>query len=142
MLGHMKKRPIRHKPKKLSSRSSNFLLSDKGELLKVPRSLVEEYRAYIVTDCTSVEKAKVKFQKILTVSSEEAFLGINEKYTKGGALLKAVRLREAMTQKEFSKMIDVTQGDLSKMEHGRRTIGKEIAGRIAKKFDVNYRWFL
>ncbi len=140
MLGHMKKRPIKHKSRRTSS--SHLLLSEKGELLRVPHALIEEYRSYIVTDRASVEKAKVKFQEILTVSSEQAFLGINEKYTKAGALLKAVRLREAMTQKEFSKVIGVTQGDLSKMEHGKRTIGKEIAGRLAKKFGVNYRWFL
>ena len=43
---------------------------------------------------------------------------------------------------EFAKKIKVTQSNLSKMENGKRPIGKMVAQRIAKEFDVNYRYFL
>ena len=68
------------------------------------------------------------------LTPDEAFAEINAKYTKVGALLKAVRLRAGLSQKEFSLTIDVTQGDLSKMECGKRPIGKKLVARIAKKY--------
>lgn len=71
-----------------------------------------------------------------------AFSVINQKYTKAGALLKAVRLREGLSQKVFSEKIKVEQGDLSKMENGKCSIGKEIAHRISQQCKVNYRFFL
>lgn len=81
-----------------------------------------------------VRKVKSNFRTSLSVTPEEAFADINAKYTKTGALLKAVRIREGLNQKDFAKLIDVTQGDLSKMEHGKRPIGKILINRIAKKF--------
>jgi transcriptional regulator with XRE-family HTH domain len=47
-----------------------------------------------------------------------------------------------LLQAEMAKKINVTQADLSKMESGKRPIGKVIAKRIAKIFGVNYRYFL
>jgi len=42
----------------------------------------------------------------------------------------------------MAKKINITQADLSKMENGKRPIGKIIAKRIEKMFDVSYRYFL
>lgn len=95
-----------------------------------------------MTDDTLAEKAKVKFEKILSTSPEEVYADINKKFTKPGALLKGVRLREGLSQDDFAKKINVKQGDLSKMESGKRPIGKRIAHRIAKEFKVNYKFFL
>jgi len=67
-------------------------------------------------------------------NTAEAFAEINAKYTKSGALLRAIRLREGLTQNEFASLINVRQGDLSKMELGKRPIGKMLIERIAKKF--------
>ena len=57
-------------------------------------------------------------------------------------MLRGVRVRENLSQIEFAKKIGVTQSDLSKMELGKRPIGKIVAKRIAKMFDVPYRIFL
>ena len=73
---------------------------------------------------------------------EDAFADLDKKYTKVGALLKGLRYREDMTQKEFSEKVNVKQGDLSKMENGKRPIGKNIAKRLSKLFKVDYRMFL
>jgi len=71
---------------------------------------------------------------LLGLAPEEVFAEINAKYTKAGALLKAIRLREGLNQKDFANLIGVTQGDLSKMECGKRPVGKRLVSRIAKKF--------
>ncbi len=67
---------------------------------------------------------------------------LDEKYTKAGALLKGLRLRENSSQMAFAKKIKVTQANLSSMENGHRPIGKIIAKRIEKIFGANYRYFL
>lgn len=76
------------------------------------------------------------------VSPDEAFKSINEKLTKPGALLRGIRLREGLTQAQMAEAIDVKQGDISAMEHGRRKIGPMVAKRIEEKFGTNYRNFL
>jgi transcriptional regulator with XRE-family HTH domain len=57
-------------------------------------------------------------------------------------LLKGVRGRESLTQVEFAAKLGITQANLSKMENGRRPIGKAMAKRIGKMFRVDYRYFL
>jgi DNA-binding XRE family transcriptional regulator len=75
-------------------------------------------------------------------SPEEVFGDLFEKYGKSGALLGGVRHREGLTQREFAKMLNITQSNLSAMENGRRTIGKNIAKRIQARFKLDYRMFL
>jgi len=43
---------------------------------------------------------------------------------------------------ELARKLGVAQGDLSKMETGKRSIGKEMAHRLAGVFDTDYRVFL
>lgn len=76
------------------------------------------------------------------VPAEEVFKSLNEQYTKAGALLKGLRARENLNQMEFAKLINVTQANLSKMENGKRPIGKTIAKRLEQVFNVNYKYFL
>ena len=78
----------------------------------------------------------------LSASSDDVFANINQKYSKAGALLKGVRAREGLNQSDFAKAIEVTQANLSKMENGKRAIGRVVAKRIENAFDVNYRYFL
>lgn len=77
-----------------------------------------------------------------SVSVEEVFAELTEEYSQAGALLKGLRARENMTQAEFAEKIAVTQANLSKMENGKRPIGKIVAKRIANIFDIDYRCFL
>lgn len=77
-----------------------------------------------------------------SISSDDVFREINDEYTKAGALLKGVRAREGLNQNDFAKAIDVTQANLSKMENGKRRIGRTVAKRIEEAFDVNYKYFL
>lgn len=77
-----------------------------------------------------------------TVSPEEVFGDLFEKYGKAGALLGGLRYSEGLTQREFAKILNITQANLSAMENGKRTIGKELAKRIEAKFKLDYRMFL
>ncbi|EKD54953.1 MAG: XRE family plasmid maintenance system antidote protein [uncultured bacterium] len=77
-----------------------------------------------------------------SVNAASIFVNINKKYTKPGALLRGIRARENLTQIEMAKHIKVTQSDISQMENGTRKIGRTIAKRIQKLFDVDYRSFL
>jgi len=96
-----------------------------GVLYQFPKKVAEKYR---------VDQN--------AVSPETVFAAINERYTKPGALLKGLRVREGLTQVQMAKRIKVTQSDISQMENGVRPIGRKIAQRIEKLFDVDYRSFL
>jgi DNA-binding XRE family transcriptional regulator len=77
-----------------------------------------------------------------TVPPSEAFKDLYNKYGKSGSIIRGYRAQRGLTQFALAKNLGVTQGDLSKMENGKRPIGKDIAHRLAKIFDVNYRVFL
>lgn len=98
----------------------------------IPKKVAEQYR---------VDRAENHYDGEL-VSVDEVFKELNEKYTKAGALLKGLRARENLNQIEFAKLIHVTQANLSKMENGKRPIGKNIAKRLEQAFNVNYKYFL
>ncbi|OGT37674.1 MAG: hypothetical protein A3F12_07610 [Gammaproteobacteria bacterium RIFCSPHIGHO2_12_FULL_38_14] len=100
----------------------------KGHVYNIPKSVAEKY------------EDKSEFST--NVLPEDIFSKIEQKYTKAGVLLKGTRNREGLTQAEMAKRLKVTQADLSKMENGKRSIGKIIAKRIEKEFGVSYRYFL
>lgn len=65
-----------------------------------------------------------------------------EKHSEAGVMIKASRYKANMTQKELADILDIKQHHVSEMENGKRSIGKEMAHRLASVFDVNYRIFL
>lgn len=85
-------------------------------------------------------QTKVKSSCNLPIT--ELFKKTDQKYGEAGALLRGLRARESLSRVEFSKKIKVTQANLSKMENVERPIGKTIVIRIAKVFEVNYKYFL
>lgn len=96
-----------------------------GVFYELPKKVAEKYR--VSSD---------------TVNANKIFSDVNKKYTKPGALLRGLRARESLTQIEMADKIQVTQSDISQMENGTRKIGRVIAKRIQKLFDVDYRSFL
>jgi DNA-binding XRE family transcriptional regulator len=115
------------------SHGSTLYITHRHTTYAIPKTIVEKY---IVED----EPPK-KITKIAP-TLQGLFDKLDEKFTKAGALLKGLRLREGLTQINFAKKIGVTQANLSNMENGRRPIGKIIAKRIQKIFGANYRYFL
>lgn len=118
----------RHHTKTHSGHEAILDLIYRGHVYRIPKSVAEKYE----------DKSKVAHR----VLPEDIFANIEKKYTKAGVLLRGTRHREGLTQVEMAKKINVTQADLSKMESGKRPIGKVIAKRIEKIFGVNYRYFL
>jgi DNA-binding XRE family transcriptional regulator len=106
-----------------------------GNVYHIPLVVANQYKLGSI-------KRVVPGVKKDSVLAEDLFAELEEEYTKAGVLLKGVRHREGLSQVEFAKRIGVTQSDLSKLERGKRTIGKTIAKRIADEFDVDYRYFL
>lgn len=99
-------------------------------------------------DLAFIKEMQDEFEEILHVGeienipADDVFQSLTEKYSKAGALLRGLRVREGLNQTEFAKIIDTTQANLSSMENGNRPIGKNKAKLIAEKFDVDYRYFL
>ncbi len=76
------------------------------------------------------------------LTSEQFFGPLLNDQPEWASNLRGLRYREDLTQVEFAKAIGVTQSNLSAMENGKRSIGKEIANRIAATFKIDYRYFL
>lgn len=72
----------------------------------------------------------------------ELFKDELKSHSEQGLYLKGLRIRDGYTQAELGKLINVSQNNISAMEHGTRPIGKEIAMRLAKVFQVRYQRFL
>lgn len=115
------------------SHGSMLYVTHHHKTYAIPKSVAVKY---------VVEEVKPKKSAKPSASIKTLFDKLDKKFTKAGALLKGLRLREGLSQIVFAKKIGVTQANLSAMENGRRPIGKIIAKRIEKVFGTNYRYFL
>ena len=68
---------------------------------------------------------------------EEAFPKIGP-----GDILQGARGREGLTQTELAERIGVKPHHISEMESGKRSIGKDMARRLAKALNTGYKVFL
>ncbi|MFH1727801.1 MAG: helix-turn-helix transcriptional regulator [Pseudomonadota bacterium] len=59
-----------------------------------------------------------------------------------GTFIKGARLKEGLSQLELAKKLGVLQSNISKMENGKRPIGKSMAKRLEKILNVGYKTFL
>ena len=131
MSAHMKKRLT--KAEIAQNHSAMILhMTYMGICYDIPKIIAEKYKV----------SNKHKDHQKTNIPADEIFAELDKEFSKAGALLKGLRYREGLTQNQFAKKIGIRQSDLSKMENGKRPIGKTIAKRIEKKFDVNYRRFL
>jgi DNA-binding XRE family transcriptional regulator len=58
-------------------------------------------------------------------------------HTKAGLVLRGARMREGFTQKMLAKKCGISQENLSKMENGKRPIGKKVAVKLAKALHID-----
>ena len=77
-----------------------------------------------------------------SVSWRETATNEIEKYTEIGIMVRGGRYKAGLTQKELAELVGIRPHHISEMEHGKRTIGKEMAKRLAAIFKVDYRVFL
>ena len=76
------------------------------------------------------------------VPADDVLRDVYRKCGKTGSVIRGLRAREDMTQIQLARKLGVTQGDLSKMEKGKRPVGKEMARRLAKVLNTDYRVFI
>lgn len=108
-----------------SNRDSIICMMHDGDMYQIPKKVALKYR--VLED---------------SIDASVIFKEINQKYSKPGALLRGIRMRENYTQTEMAAKLKVSQSDISQMEHGVRKIGRKIAQRIEELFEVDYRSFL
>lgn len=87
------------------------------------------------------ERAKQKHDKD-SIPWREVFKKEIAKYGEAGLALRGLRARENLTQKQLAELINVCPHHISEMENNKRPIGKEIAKRLAKALNADYRVFL
>jgi DNA-binding XRE family transcriptional regulator len=92
----------------------------------------------------SKAKAKIRTKKARrkSIPWREVFKEEIEKYSEAGLMLRGSRHKESLTQNELAKAIGISQHHISEMENGKRSIGKEMAKRLAEFFKTDYRIFL
>ncbi len=59
-----------------------------------------------------------------------------------GKVLAGARYREGLTQVQLAERTGIPQRHISEMEHGKRTIGREMARRLGKALNIGYKVFL
>lgn len=77
-----------------------------------------------------------------SIPAELAFPELYDPVTGPGLVLKGARAREDMTQKQLAEKTGIRQHHISEMENGKRVIGKDVAQKLAKALDTDYRHFL
>ncbi len=80
--------------------------------------------------------------EVESVAADEVFKELDQKYGRVGAILRGLRVKENLTQKELAEKTGIEQGDLSKMESGKLSIGRERAKRLGDILKIDYRLFL
>ncbi|MBI4217798.1 MAG: helix-turn-helix transcriptional regulator [Elusimicrobia bacterium] len=64
------------------------------------------------------------------------------KYGEPGLMLRGARKKEGLSQVGLAKKLGIAQYNLSKMENGKRPIGKKMAMKLAETFNTDYRVFM
>ncbi|GAB1410303.1 hypothetical protein MASR1M90_14570 [Desulfovibrionales bacterium] len=100
-----------------------------------------------------VDRISQAIKKILPKSGElvqeadtdgEAFFTMDDVFPNRsvGALLVGARCKEGMTQQQLATETGIARRHISEMENNKRSIGKNMAQRLARALRVDYRVFL
>ena len=81
-------------------------------------------------------------KEVILAEESKAIRKLDAQYTRAGACLQGSRLKEGLNQVKLAKKLGIPQTNVSAMELGKRPIGKNMAKRIAKVLNVDYRTFL
>jgi DNA-binding XRE family transcriptional regulator len=98
----------------------------------VPASLGLEVESFI--------KKGAKDEKY--IPAESVFPVLADDTQRPAAILRGSRHKEDLTQKELAERLGIRQSHLSEMENGKRSIGKNMAKKLADVFKCDFRVFL
>ena len=72
----------------------------------------------------------------------EIFPGMRDPEKRRFIIFRSIRTKTGLTQVQLAERLGISQADVSKIERGKRTIGKALAKKIEKEFKIDYRRFL
>lgn len=81
-------------------------------------------------------------EQTILANESETIKKLDAKYTRAGVCLQGARIKEGLSQVDLAAKLEISQSNLSKMELGKRSIGKSMAKRIAEILKVDYRLLL
>ena len=110
------------------------ILDDTPRTFLIPRSEVKNVIRLIEKKAIQEEGDSVPWQ--------EAFQERFKKIGKPAIMIRGARTKEGMSQVQLAKKLGIDQADLSKMENGKRTIGKNMAKKLGKILRIHYQLFL
>ena|SRR3989344_5670594 len=77
-----------------------------------------------------------------SIVAEKIFPDTQDPVKRIGIIFRSIRFKYNLTQSEVAKRLGIDQSDVSKIEKGKRSIGKALAKRIEKEFGIDYRRLL
>ncbi|MDR0828472.1 MAG: helix-turn-helix transcriptional regulator [Desulfovibrio sp.] len=101
------------------------------------QAMLEEVKAVLEAKGCKVQQEMTALTEKEHYTIEETFPGFH-----AGHSLLGARYREDVSQRQLAKLTGVSVQNISAMEHGRRTIGKEMAKRFAKALNTDWRLLL
>lgn len=93
----------------------------------------------LLTLLKSIENDNVSKE---SVSAEEIFPDLKDPAKRIGIVFRGIRYKNNLTQAEVAHKLGLDQSDVSKIEKGKRSIGKALAKKIEQEFKIDYRRFL
>jgi DNA-binding XRE family transcriptional regulator len=77
-----------------------------------------------------------------SVPASEVFPDLKDPAKRVGIIFRGIRSKHDLTQAEVAERLGIDQSDVSKIEKGKRSIGKALAKKVEKEFGIDYRRFL
>ena len=104
------------------------------------QAMLKEVKAVLEAKGCTIREEK----PVLPPVKERDWLTIEEVFPHfhAGDSIRGLRYREDMTQKQLAEKAGISVQNLSHMEHGRRPIGKDMAKRLAKVLNTEWRLLL
>lgn len=76
------------------------------------------------------------------IPASEVFPDTKTSEKRIGIIFRGIRIKNDLTQAEVAERLGIDQSDVSKIEKGKRPIGKALAKKIEKEFGIDYRRLL
>lgn len=130
MSAHTKKPPTEQIVLTIQAGEQLYFVGPKSKL----QALLSVVRGFNFKPVAADKRKSIPWKETLKVD-------IN-KYSEAGFTLSGARLKAGLTQQELAKQLGVAQYNISKMETGKRPIGKKMAQRLAQVLKTDYRVFL
>lgn len=106
-------------------------LTPKPEIYTFPKKIGRELASYI-------EENYIED----TIPAHIALPELADDVKRPATVLRGLRYRENLTQKQLAAILSIHQHHLSEMENGKRSISKEMAKKLAKALRTNWKIFL